>query len=84
MARQKVSIAFRDARKLKSNQTRSMNSSANGQAQKSTNEASARSNSRSGAKQKEDKNFQVQTDSSTSVFLGMDGITGIKRQRCFA
>jgi len=89
MARQKVSIAFRDARKLKSNQTRSMNSSANGQAQKSTNEASARSNSRSGAKQKDDngikdKNFQVQTDSSTSVFLGMDGITGIKRQRCFA
>lgn len=87
MARQKVSIAFRDARKQKMNNSRS-----NGKNYNSTHKISMRSDDAcnpSTTKRKEEdivseENYcEQKNDSSTSVFLGMDGITSIKRQRCF-
>lgn len=92
MARQKVSIAFRDARKLKLNHSKSSNgNSHDGQDRKPTPDESTRSDSAcnpSTAKRKEGDtvsqvNYVQENDSSTSAFLGMDGVTGIKRQRCF-
>ena len=87
MARQKVSIAFRDARKLKSNHNRS----SHGTSSKITHEESMgadASDNPSASKRKEGdmlwgQPFQQINNSSTSAFLGMDGITSIKRQRCF-
>jgi hypothetical protein len=84
MARQKVSIAFRDARKLKSNQ----NSNSYSQESKPTQEKSGSACKHSTTKRKGDivpkKNHcKQESDSSTSAFLAMDGITETKRQRCF-
>ena len=90
MARQKVSIAFRDARKLRSSHSRSDHVNGNDcqPTQVKLMKTDATSNP-SAAKRKEGgmvsrRHFvQQANDSSTSAFLGMDGITGIKRQRCF-
>jgi len=95
MARHKVSIAFRDARKLKSNANHSSGNGNghNGQGSKAntTHEKSMVSNAAvcnpSTTKRKEgemvavseEKYCQQESDCSTSVFLEMDGI---KRQRC--
>lgn len=90
MARQKVSIAFRDARKLKSNQSGGNGNRRTGQDGKSTQETSMLSvcnpsttKRKEGSVVSEEKYCLQENDSSTSAFLGMDGITGIKRQRCF-
>ena len=136
-ARQKVSIAFRDARKLKSNNSNDIKNITNANANaKPTNTTTAISSSKcsscssdaattkrkeadmnsgiiststavsdkppslllsalSSSSQLQQKHLQEQyyqqqqqqrrqqNDSSTSAFLGMDGCTSIKRQRCW-
>ena len=91
MARQKVSIAFRDARKLKSNQNCGNGQDHNNEDKALTSKKSMRSDAnsdhcttkRAGDMVFDEKYSESENDSSTSAFLGMDGITGFKRQRCF-
>eukprot|EP00533_Pseudo-nitzschia_delicatissima_P005060 CAMPEP_0116101906 /NCGR_PEP_ID=MMETSP0327-20121206/13060_1 /TAXON_ID=44447 /ORGANISM="Pseudo-nitzschia delicatissima, Strain B596" /LENGTH=735 /DNA_ID=CAMNT_0003593899 /DNA_START=263 /DNA_END=2470 /DNA_ORIENTATION=- len=90
MARQKVSIAFRDARKVRSSRSRSDHVKGNDcEPTQVTLVKTDPTSNPSAAKRKEGnmvsrRQFvQQANDSSTSAFLGMDGITGIKRQRCF-
>lgn len=87
MARQKVSIAFRDARKLRSRRTRNSNGSGN-DTEPSHQKVDTTSNPSASKRKEGDAASQGQfvlqaNDSSTSAFLGMDGTTGIKRKRCF-
>lgn len=99
MARQKVSIAFRDARKLKMRQQMASTSVAS--ASRATSASTNSANHATGVKRKEgDTNTNnastsiseqyKSNDSSTSAFLGLDGtgsstIGGVdtKKQRCF-